>query len=107
MKDLHPVEILILATMATAWAAVTLARLIVLPLIAVVLAAAARPPAPMVGQPAAPAATGTAEPPLASDLAAMRDALMAESATTLRQITGTRRRCSKAEMVAMVLAMPI
>lgn len=99
--DLHPVEILIVATMAAAWAVATLARAILR-----LLASAGTPPEPP--EPPEPGATITPpEPPQLAELATMRDALMVETAATLRQITGTRRRCSKWEMVASFLAMPV
>lgn len=96
--DIHPIEMAILITLAMVWAITTLARAFLR-----LLAGTGTPP-----EPHQPVATITPpEPPPLAELAILREQLMAETAATLRQITGNRRRCSKAEMVATFLAMPV
>ena len=105
--DAHPVELLLLAGMALLWATITLLRLTLVPLVAlvvVVLTPRRRPapePAPVAPEPPAPAAV---EVPTLAGLAAD---LMALPATQLQAMAGTRRRLAKRELTAMICAMPI
>lgn len=123
------VDLLIVAVMALAWAALTVVRTVLVPVVAllVVLLTPRRRPAP---QPAAavaeaaalPVATPeaavapeapavTTERPLAPvvvpTLADVAETLMALPARRLMEMAGTRRKASKQELVAMVCAMPI
>ena len=86
------------AVMALAWACITIARLVAVPLLAVlvVLLQPRRRPA-AVAPPMAP-------PPTLSSLAAD---LMALPAKRLMELAGTRRRLPKAQLVALICAMPI
>jgi hypothetical protein len=105
--DAHPVELLLLAGMALIWATITLLRLTLVPLLALVLVLLTprrRPapePAPVAPEPPAPAAV---EVPTLATIAAD---LMALPATQLQAMAGTRRRLAKRELAAMICAMPI
>jgi hypothetical protein len=98
---LHPIEVLLLAAMALAWAVLTLARLVLVPLAAMVLVMAG-------WRPASPQPPTTAPPPPAPaehPLARLASGLEALPAATLRSLAGTRsKRYRKAELIAMVAA---
>ena len=104
-KDLHPVEVLLLVAMAAGWAVVTLARAVLVPLVALGLAlagwrpaATAPSPAPMV-QPHQPPA------PALHPLSLVAAELEQLPVTALRQLAGVRsKRTRKIDLVAMVAA---
>lgn len=102
MRD-DTIEAAIVAVMALALATITVLRLLVVPLLAlvVVLLTPRRRPAP---QPA-PVASQPALPPVS--LATIAAGLMELPAAQLRALAGTRRRCSKAELTALICAMPV
>jgi len=93
------VDLLIVAGMALALAVLTIVRLVVVPLLAllVTLLAPRR-------RPAAEPATPMTPPPTLSSLAAD---LMALPAKQLMELAGTRRRLPKAQLIGMICAMPI
>ena len=99
---LHPIEVLALAAMALAWAVLTLARLVLVPVVALVLVLAGWrnvPPAPQ------PPATTPPPAPAEHPLARLAEQLEALPAATLRTLAGTRsKRHRKAELIAMVAA---
>jgi hypothetical protein len=114
MRDLHPVEVVILCAVALAWAVATIARTLLLPVLALVLvlltprryedASSCRPagaappqPAPEPAQPVLPPVT----------LATIAEELQALPAAHLRSITGCRRKVAKRAMVDAWLAMPV
>ena len=92
------VDLLIVAVMALAWAVLTIVRLVAVPLVAllIVLLTPRRRPAAV--------APPTTPPPTLSSLAAD---LMALPAKRLMELAGTRRRLPKAQLVALICAMPI
>lgn len=108
-EPLHPVELLVLATMALVWALATIARLLLPPLLAVLIALVrhhrleqpAPPPCPP-AQPPAPAM-----PVASSSLAALAEQLVQLPAAEVRALAGIRRKCSRAEAVAVLLHLPI
>lgn len=97
MRD-DTIEAACVVAMALAWACLTAVRLLLVPTIAVVvvLLTPRRRPAP---QPA-PALPGVTLATIAAGLEAL-------PAAELRALAGTRRRCSKHELTAMICAMPI
>jgi len=100
---LHPIEVLLLAAMALAWAVLTLARLVLVPLAAMVLVMAGWSPAPP--QPPTTAPPPPAPAPAEHPLARLASGLEALPAATLRSLAGTRlKRYRKAELIAMVAA---
>jgi hypothetical protein len=104
--EAHPVELLLLAGMALLWAIATAARLLLVPMVAMALVLLTPPrrcaPQPELVAPAA--AAGATQPPTLADVAAD---LMALPARQLQAMAGTRRRLAKAELTAMICAMPI
>lgn len=106
----HPVEVAILCAVALLWAFATLARFLLIAL-AVLLTLARHRPIPQAPQPArpAPAAASPAAAPAmpAPSLSGLAEALLGLPAAELRELAGIRRRCSKAEAVAQLLALPI
>lgn len=102
------VELLLIAGLALAWATITVVRLLLVPLLAlavVLLTPRRRPASPEA--PAAPIAAPEAPALAVVSLASIGAELQALPAAELRAMAGTRRRCSKRELAAMVLAMPI
>ncbi len=108
------VELMLLAGMALLWAIATVVRLLLVPVAAllVVLLTPQRRPAP---QPA-PASPEAPEAPISApeapalpavSLASVAADLLVLPAAELRRLAGTRRRCSKHELTAMICAMPI
>jgi hypothetical protein len=104
------VELLLLAAMALGWAVLTVLRAVLVPLIALaVVLLTPRRPAP---EPAAPASDEAPAPAVATHeaaptLADMAADLMELPATELRRLAGTRRRLPKAQLAALICAMPI
>jgi hypothetical protein len=102
-QELHPIEALLLVALVAGWAVFTLARALVVPLVALVITLAGwRPPA-------------TAEPPMAKSqsrpapahhpLALVAAELEALPVTAIRQLAGVRsKRTRKADLIAMVVA---
>lgn len=105
------IELLLIAGLALLWAAITLARALLVPLAAalLVLLTPRRRTAP---QPAA-AASDEAPAPIAATaeaaptLAGLAESLLELPATQLRDMAGTRRRLPKRELTALICAMPI
>ena len=107
-KDLHPIEVLLLVALAAGWAVVTLARAVLVPLVALGLALAG-------WRPAATATTATAPAPMVQmhqppapalhPLALVAAELEQLPVTALRQLAGVRsKRARKIDLVAMVAA---
>ena len=105
--ELHPVEVVILCAVALLWAAVTIARSLLIPCLAVLLTLVRHRPAPT--PPAAPQPAPVAAQPVLAPvtLAAIADDLLSLSAAQLRSVTGCRRKVAKKAMVEAWLAMPI
>jgi hypothetical protein len=116
-QPLEAVELLLLAALALLWAVVTIARLLLVPLVAVLIVALTprRRPAPQPAATPAPAAEPAAEPvpapsaapPTITPLAALAADLMAMPAAELRRLAGTRSKLPKTELTARICAMPI
>ena len=107
-QDLHPIEVLLLVALAAGWAVVTLARAVLVPLVALVMALAG-------WRPAATATTATAPAPMVQmhrpsapalhPLALVAAELEQLPVTALRQLAGVRsKRTRKIDLVAMVAA---
>ena len=106
-KDLHPIEVLLLVALAAGWAVVTLARALVVPLVALVMALAG-------WRPAATATTATLatmvqmhrpSAPALHPLALVAAELEQLPVTALRQLAGVRsKRTRKIDLIAMVTA---
>ena len=105
--DAHPVELLLLAGLALLWAITTVARLLLVPMVALVLVLltprCSCPPGTLQEEPSRELPGGE-QPPTLADVAAD---LMALPATQLQAMAGTRRRLAKRELTAMICAMPI
>lgn len=107
MRD-DTIEAACVVALAVAWAAITVVRLLLVPLLALAVvlltprrrSASPEPPAAPIAAPEAPALAVVS-------LATIGAELQALPAAELRAMAGTRRRCSKRELAAMVLAMPI
>jgi len=126
-QPLEAVELLLLAALALLWAITTVVRLLVVPLVAVLIAALTprRRPAPGSSLEEAPAAARglvhednslrcshrslqpSAAPPTITPLAALAADLMALPAAELRRLAGTRSKLPKTELTARICAMPI
>ena len=106
-KDLHPIEVLLLVALAAGWAVVTLARALVVPLVALVMALAG-------WRPAATATTATLatmvqmhrpSAPALHPLALVAAELEQLPVTALRHLAGVRsKRTRKIDLIAMVTA---
>lgn len=107
-NEISAVELLILAGLALALALATLARLVLVPMVAAALALVLqhRVVADLTPDPTPDPANrlGPSPAPALADLAAD---LLDLSAVELRRITGTRRKVAKLQMVEAWLAMPI
>ena len=112
--DPHPVELLLLGGAVLAMAAASVVRLVLVPVLAwlwvlthrrrplVQQVEATLPPRHVDGDPSV-----SPHPGPTPTLAALAEELLALPAAELRNLAGTRRRCSKRETVALLLAMPI
>lgn len=109
-NELHPVELLLIAGLALLWAITTVVRLLLVPLVGLIVALLlprrrpAPQPAPVAPEPAPVIAATVSRQPCLADLAAD---LMALPAAELRAMDGTRRKASKHQLTALILAMPI
>jgi hypothetical protein len=107
MRDLHPIEAAVLAAMALAWACVTVLRLLLVPLLAMLITLVRHRPAPAPEAPLQPTPE-PAQPVLPPvSLATIAEELQALPAAHLRSITGCRRKVAKRVMLDAWLAMPI
>jgi hypothetical protein len=105
--ELHPVEVVILCAVALAWAVVTIARTLLVPLLAMLITLVRHRPAPAPEAPLQPTPE-PAQPVLPPvTLAAIAEELQALPAAHLRSITGCRRKVAKRVMLDAWLAMPI
>lgn len=104
MKNAHPIELVLVVGLVLLEVAAALA----VALVALVLTVSAcsrqrATSAPLRVAPPAPPARAA----LAAPLAAIADHLRRLPAARLREISGTRRRCSKDRLIADLLALPI
>jgi len=99
---LHPIEVLALATMTLVRAVLTLARMVLVPLAALVLVLVGwRPASPQ--PPTTPPSPAAPPAPAEHPLARLAEQLEALPAATLRNLAGTpSKRYRKAELIAMV-----
>lgn len=106
MRDIHPVEMLVVVALALVWSLITVIRLIVVPVVAIITALVTTPRRSRTPGPAGERSRPDV-PPQPADLAVVRDQLMQQTAAELRRLTGSRRRCAKRDLVAAYLALPI
>ena len=111
----HPVELLLLGGAVLAMAAASVVRLLLVPVLAWLWVLTHRRPVVQQVEATLPVPTRTSEQAASLSpqgaatptLTALAEELLALPAAELRNLAGTRRRCSKRETVAMLLAMPI
>lgn len=104
----HPVEALLLVGLAVLWAAWTLARAVLTPLIALLLTIVWRPvPGAAEAAPAVPELMPepiAAPSPVIHPLAVLAEQLMAHTQRELMEMARTRRRLPKSQLIAQVIA---
>ncbi len=104
--DAHPIEVLLLVTLLALEAAVTLARAVLVPAVALLLTLARwRPSAhPQEREQESPDRVMPAAPPMVHPLQALAAELQALSCRQLMALAGTRRKLPKTQLIALVAA---